>query len=89
MKNKRKNILTRILGIFPLLSLSIMAKGATQSLDFFPEVAQILISVGAFTVVIAALIMIYKVVNLMVRRREVEIYKRHGLEEYLNEKHSY
>ena len=64
------------------------AEAATEAapLEFSPNVFEWSVALIALVVIIAAILAIYKIMELLVRMREVEIYERHGLEKFLEEK---
>ncbi len=54
--------------------------------EFAPHLSEWLFFGVVFMVILAALFAVYKVMELMIRMRELKIYEKHGLEDYIAEK---
>ena len=54
----------------------------------FSDMMSLMLAVLVVIIAITAIFAIYKSLDLMVRLRELKIYKEHGLDEYLTEKKS-
>ena len=61
-------------------------EGTKANPNFYPNLASWLIGTIGFLVVIAGLIALYRLLNLMVKLKEIEIYEQHGITDYLEEK---
>ncbi|MBT8189387.1 MAG: c-type cytochrome [Bacteroidia bacterium] len=82
-----KNGLISLLLILPVFVIAQEEVTTTATpLDFSPSTGDWILWIIVFLVIVAALNAIYKLMELLVRMREVEIYEKHGLEKFLEEK---
>ena len=87
MKNKiYKSGLTLFISILSLFTLGAQEEVVEAPLEFRPDLSEWLFFFIILVVVVAALVAIYKIMELLIRMREIKIYEKHGLTEYLAEK---
>lgn len=86
-----KNIIRYKIGFFSfLLSIPFIASAQDEIVEvpseFAPLLSEWLFFGVVFLVILAAIFAIYKVMELMIRMRELKIYEKHGLDDYIAEK---
>ncbi|NNE27703.1 MAG: c-type cytochrome [Saprospiraceae bacterium] len=89
---KRNLINTTLLALASFSPLFVFGQEETEAaveaapLDFSPNTFEWTVALVALLVIVAAIITIFKIMELLVRMREIEIYEKHGLEKFLEEK---
>ena len=85
MKNPSiKILLPVLLGLMPFVSIAQEATVEQAEPLFYPSLSNHMFLAAAVIVALVAMVVAYNALSLMVRVRELEIYEKHGLEEYLS-----
>lgn len=85
MKNPSIKIgLPILLGLMPFIVTAQELPAAQPEPLFYPSLGNYMFLSAAVIVVLIAMIVAYNALSLLVRIRELEIYEKHGLEEYLS-----